>query len=69
MNPIQRKRMQIERRLSNAQQEMNELRTVCPHTDVSRLAKADTGNWSPSDDRYWDDCVCLHCGKHWTEDK
>jgi hypothetical protein len=69
MNAIQRKRAQIERRLTTAQNDLAILRTQCPHADVSRIPNSNTGNWSPSDDRYWNDCVCLDCGKRWAEDQ
>lgn len=67
MNAIQKRRTQIERRLTTAQNDLAVLRMQCPHANVKRTPRSDTGNWSPSDDRYWDACECLDCGKHWTD--
>lgn len=67
MNAIQKKRAQLELRLTPAQNELAVLRTNCPHEAVKRMAKSDTGNWCAADDRYWTACECLDCGKHWTE--
>ena len=67
MNAIQKKRAQLERRLTTVQNDLAVLRTQCPHADVKRTPKSDTGNWCAADDRYWVACECLDCGKHWTE--
>lgn len=44
-------------------------RQICKHEDTTRKYRADTGNYDPSQDRYWIECVCEICGKHWTEDQ
>jgi hypothetical protein len=67
VNAIQKKRAQLERRLTTVQNDLAVLRTQCPHENAERTAKSDTGNWCAADDRYWTACECLDCGKHWTE--
>lgn len=47
---------------------IRDLQDSCPHNDVTRVHKSDTGNWCKSDDAYWTDCKCNVCGKVWTED-
>lgn len=41
----------------------------CKHPTVERRHRANTGNYDPTCDCYWDECECQDCGKHWTEDK
>jgi hypothetical protein len=38
-----------------------------PTKNVTRKHEADVGNWCASDDRYWTECYCDRCQKHWTE--
>lgn len=45
------------------------LQLECEHPFASRVPKADTGNWCPTDDKYWYDCKCPDCGKVWQEDQ
>lgn len=35
---------------------------------VTRVHKVNTGDWCLGDDRYWTECTCTRCGKHWTEE-
>jgi hypothetical protein len=67
VNAIQKKRAQLERRLTTVQNELAGLRINCPHASVKRTARSDTGNWDRGQDAYWDQCECLDCGKHWTD--
>lgn len=41
----------------------------CSHPNATKEYKADTGNYSKSDDRYWIDYSCPDCGKHWSKDQ
>lgn len=45
------------------------LQDECQHPDVKKVARANTGNYDPSADSYWNDCKCPDCGKHWVEDQ
>ena len=43
------------------------LQNECEHPNVTKTAKADTGNFCPQDDSYWYEFRCPDCGKFWTE--
>lgn len=47
--------------------QIREIQTLCPHPNVYKVPKADTGNWCRSDDEYWYQCECPECKKVWTE--
>lgn len=44
-----------------------EIQNDCIHVNVTKVPKADTGNWCRSDDEYWYDCKCADCFKFWRE--
>lgn len=46
-----------------------ELQELCTHTNATHENKANTGNYSPSDDEYWTNHKCPDCGKSWTTDQ
>lgn len=50
-------------------QVIQQIQEDCPHTDVKKVPKSDTGNWCPQDDSYWYECRCPECDKFWTEDQ
>ena len=60
----------IKLKLTNLYDELIDLQTICPHpTDaVFKRPESDTGNYDPSQDRYWTDFTCSHCDKRWTEE-
>lgn len=39
----------------------------CKHTNIQRIPRGDTGNYDPSNDRYWNDCLCQDCNRRWSE--
>jgi len=45
------------------------IQAECSHPQlcVTRVARADTGNWCADDDSYWYECSCSLCQKTWTE--
>jgi hypothetical protein len=45
------------------------LQELCPHTNAAHKNKANTGNYSSSDDSYWTDHTCPDCGKMWCTDQ
>lgn len=46
---------------------IRDLKETCPHNDVERVSKSDTGNWCRDDDSYWTACKCKVCGNSWNE--
>ena len=59
----------LKKQLDAAQHKIDALRARCPHTEAKKVPKASTGNYDPSDDRYWYNCSCPWCGQYWTEDQ
>lgn len=47
---------------------IRDLKDTCPHNNVKRVARSDTGNWCRADDAYWTDASCEVCGNFWKED-
>lgn len=45
------------------------MQNECEHPNVTKTAKADTGNWCPQDDSYWYEFRCPDCSKFWTENQ
>ncbi len=41
----------------------------CKHQGVIKIPKGSTGNYDPTDDRYWYECRCGDCNKFWTENQ
>jgi hypothetical protein len=69
MNIIATRRIAIEEQLKLVKNQLSSLQESCPHPDVMKLPKADTGNWDRGQDSYWYECSCFDCGKRWTEDQ
>jgi hypothetical protein len=44
------------------------LQNECQHIAVVKTHKANTGNYSPSDDCYWTEFSCPDCGKRWQQE-
>lgn len=66
---IQEQRVDIQKRIQRAKDELVALQDRCTHPNALKENKASTGNWSQSDDSYWKECFCLDCGKLWREDQ
>lgn len=43
-------------------QELSRIRKECQHTHIKYRYKSNTGNWCDSDNSYWVEYVCNHCG-------
>ena len=50
-------------------EQLCQLQMECEHENVSHEYKADTGNYSKSDDAYWIEHRCPDCAKFWTTDQ
>ena len=59
---------EINRKIKKWKKRLEEAQNNCPHTNKTKEHWADTGNWCPSDDRYWTDFTCHDCGKRWRVD-
>jgi hypothetical protein len=67
--PRETKSMRIEREIAALQKELSDHQRKCKHPNAIKTPKADTGNYDPSEDRYWYECRCPLCLKHWFEDQ
>ena len=66
---ISQRHEQIVQRLSEAYVDLSTLQEECTHPGLVGTYKADTGNWSRSDDAYWVEFRCPDCSKRWDEDQ
>jgi hypothetical protein len=55
----------IKKNLAKQYEKLRDLQGTCPHEDLYGEYESNTGNWSPSDDRYWLHLKCDDCGKVW----
>jgi hypothetical protein len=66
MNPFEKRRIAIDRKMALLVTRRNNLQRECPHERVTRMPRSDGGDYYNSPE-YWYDCVCNDCGKRWTE--
>lgn len=66
---ILRKRLSIDKKIHKLQLELVNLMDSCTHDDAYHVNKADTGNYSTSDDSYWTEHRCKSCNKFWITDQ
>ena len=48
--------------------ELLKIQKSCRNKHVEKEPHGDTGNFDPSNDRYYTDFHCLDCDKFWTSD-
>jgi hypothetical protein len=65
MNKVEK----LKAKISKLYEQIKEIQKVCPHTNVTKTARSNTGNWCKADDRYWYDCFCPDCQRVWDEDQ
>lgn len=66
---IDRKILECKETINQAHLEIKRIQDEdCPHFNMKEVYKADTGNWSASDDSYWKEVWCEDCGKTATYD-
>lgn len=58
----------LQNELTNVQRKILAYQTKCKHPNASKKECGDTGNWCPSDDRYWTEYKCPDCLKFWSVD-
>lgn len=61
----------LKRKIEQLGLRIREIQSSCEHPSehITKIANSDTGNWCRADDRYWYDCHCKLCDKHWSEDQ
>jgi hypothetical protein len=45
---------------------LRQIQADCDHLGAQKIARGNTGNYDPSADSYWWECLCPRCGRHWT---
>lgn len=68
-NPVYEEWCRIRKEKAELDIQLAYLQYHCKHESVKKEYKADTGNWSKSDDSYWIEFKCPDCGKYWTVDQ
>lgn len=58
----------IESRIAYWKNQRTIFQSQCPHGDVTKTHKSNTGNYDPSADCYWTDFHCNDCDKRWSEE-
>lgn len=66
---VKRKRINIDTKINKLNDQLKELQSLCPHPDVTKKYKGNTGNYDPSADCYWIEWHCPDCGKYWITDQ
>lgn len=62
---------QLRQEIKAAKDKISQIQEECCHpaSAVTKIARADTGNYDRSQDGYWYECRCSLCEKQWTEDQ
>ncbi len=70
MSTVRQRVNNIKLQLTKLSEELSDLQLICSHPteSVTKRHESDTGNYDPSQDRYWTDFTCSECDKRWTED-
>lgn len=69
MSDILTTRLNIEKNIDKWRHKLYALQYECPHTNVDKKYKSNTGNYDPSANSYWIELSCPDCGKWWMEDQ
>lgn len=56
-----------QRKIAKWYKVLSALQDACQHEGAEKVARASTGNYDPSCDRYWYECKCPVCSKFWME--
>lgn len=58
----------LKEKIAKLEEEIREIQSECKHEYVQVTPKGDTGNYDPSNDRYWNEYFCPDCEKRWDGD-
>jgi len=60
---------ELKKQIAELDAKISGIQAQCSHPPLAvvKVAKADTGNYDPSTDRYWNACRCGLCEKTWEE--
>lgn len=63
------KAQRLTAQIKGLQEELARVQKYCKHKRATKIARANTGNYDPMDDRYWYECECPTCLLTWYEDQ
>lgn len=63
---IKARRLEILEEIEELKGELKAMEDVCPHMDVFKINKSNTGNYL-NEDVYWVENTCQTCGKTWRD--
>lgn len=61
--------LKLKAKISKHANKIVAIQDSCPHDNVIKITRSDTGNYCKADDSYWYDCKCPDCLRIWTEDQ
>jgi hypothetical protein len=67
--PVRRERDRIKKEFAYLNAAYEDLKERCKHPFVRVTPRGDTGNYDPSQNRYWSEHYCPDCDKRWTIEK
>lgn len=59
----------IDQEIRKLEEQKDDIRKKCRHTNAVAEYGSDTGNWCKSDDSYWINYHCYDCGDRWVKDQ
>lgn len=65
LNLIRERVTLLNKKIEEYKKEILQIQDKCKHKNIEKESHADTGNYDPSNDRYWTDFKCLDCDKQW----
>jgi hypothetical protein len=59
----------LRKQIKDLENQIEEIQEECIHPKrcVTKTPRGSSGNYDPSNDRYWYECECSLCEKRWTE--
>ena len=56
----------LRKQIEDCNVRITKIQTACKHVNVNKSFGANTGNYDPSCDVWWESFDCTDCGKYWT---
>lgn len=56
----------IKKQQARLNKRLKTLQESCSHSNTTKEYKGSSGNYDPTNDRYWINWHCLDCDKYWT---
>lgn len=66
---IRSKIKRLQNKRTELYQQIEEIKIICQHPEVTKKYCGSRGNYDPSCDHYWIEWACPDCGKKWNTDQ